>query len=112
MLTESIGGQCPNCGYKKCYIRYGSVGYFHVQACPRCGFGYGAAWGDMSEPHEEWHTQLWATITTMEKLTRREFYDKYKEYDTSDEPVQDMLFKFTPDDVEEFRKLKLPVYED
>lgn len=38
MLTEGIGGWCPNCRYDKTLFRYGSSGHLHMQACPNCGF--------------------------------------------------------------------------
>lgn len=40
MLTEGIGGTCPNCGYKNMFYRYGSMGYYQLDACPSCGFAY------------------------------------------------------------------------
>jgi hypothetical protein len=40
MLTEGIGGTCPNCDYKNMFYRYGSDGYYQLDACPSCGFAY------------------------------------------------------------------------
>ena len=42
MLTESYGGICPNCGYDRMFIRYGSLYYFQYDACPNCCFAYGS----------------------------------------------------------------------
>jgi len=41
MLTETISGKCPCCGYNKLLQRYGSMGYYQLDGCPKCGFGYG-----------------------------------------------------------------------
>jgi ssDNA-binding Zn-finger/Zn-ribbon topoisomerase 1 len=40
MLTESYGGICPVCGYKRMMLRYGSSGWLHYDACPKCGFAF------------------------------------------------------------------------
>jgi Zn-finger nucleic acid-binding protein len=40
MITESYGGICPVCGYKRMMLRYGSSGYLEYDACPRCGFAF------------------------------------------------------------------------
>lgn len=41
MLTDSYGGICPNCGYDRMMVRYGSTYYFQFDACPNCCFAYG-----------------------------------------------------------------------
>jgi hypothetical protein len=41
MLTETISGKCPCCGYDKLLQRYGSHGYYQLDGCAKCGFGYG-----------------------------------------------------------------------
>jgi len=41
VLTDSYGGICPNCGYDRMLVRYGSSGYFQRDACPNCQFAYG-----------------------------------------------------------------------
>lgn len=46
MLVEGIGGNCPNCGYNKMFQRYGSSGFWDVDACPKCGFAFGYAQGN------------------------------------------------------------------
>lgn len=42
MLTETLSGKCPCCGYDKLLQRYGSMGYYLLDGCPKCGFGYGS----------------------------------------------------------------------
>ena len=41
MLTETLSGKCPCCNYDKMLQRYGSIGYYQMDGCPKCGFGYG-----------------------------------------------------------------------
>ena len=42
MLTETLSGKCPCCNYDKMIQRYGSIGYYQLDGCPKCGFGYGS----------------------------------------------------------------------
>jgi len=42
MLTETLSGKCPCCNYDKLLQRYGSDGYFVLDGCSKCGFGYGS----------------------------------------------------------------------
>jgi len=53
MLTEGYGGICPNCGYDRMLVRYGSQGYFQRDACPNCWFYYGHNNFDPEEVREE-----------------------------------------------------------
>jgi len=55
MLTETISGHCPVCGNDKMIQRYGSSGHYQVDACPKCGFGYGA--NSYDDPC--WHEDAW-----------------------------------------------------
>lgn len=58
MITEGYGGTCPYCGYTKTLIRHGSHGWWQFDACPRCGFAYGAnGYGD-----EDWGMDVWTPI--------------------------------------------------
>ena len=41
MLTETLSGKCPCCGYDKLLQRYGSLGYHQLDGCANCGFGNG-----------------------------------------------------------------------
>jgi hypothetical protein len=69
--TETYGGNCPNCGYRKIFLRYGSNGIFHFDACPRCGFAYGSDIGQQEMVGE----QLWTIIILLhkEELKQRKF---------------------------------------
>jgi hypothetical protein len=52
MLTDSYGGICPNCGYDRMLVRYGSFGYFQFDACPNCAFAYGHNFHDPEEARD------------------------------------------------------------
>lgn len=41
MLTEDYNGVCPKCGFERCLVRYGSVGWYQFFACPNCEFAFG-----------------------------------------------------------------------
>jgi hypothetical protein len=49
MLTETLSGKCPCCNYDKLLQRYGSQGYYQLDGCPNCGFGYGSNHSPESE---------------------------------------------------------------
>lgn len=49
MLTETLSGKCPCCNYDKLLQRYGSQGYYQLDGCPNCGFGYGYSMGQEHE---------------------------------------------------------------
>lgn len=49
MLTETLSGKCPCCGFDKLIQRYGSQGYYQLDGCVSCGFGYGSN-GDDHDP--------------------------------------------------------------
>lgn len=60
MLIESWGGKCPVCGFDRILMRYGSTGYYHFDACPRCGFAYGTNRQDIEDidPMKVWKAIL------------------------------------------------------
>jgi hypothetical protein len=49
MLTETLSGKCPCCGYNKLLQRYGSFGYLQLDGCANCGFGYASNHHDDDE---------------------------------------------------------------
>jgi len=51
MLTETYGGECPNCGYDRMMMRYGSHGYYMYDACPNCAFAFGTNEVDGEDAH-------------------------------------------------------------
>lgn len=80
MLTEILSGKCPCCGYDKLLQRYGSMGYYQLDGCPKCGFGYG------SNHHDEdsFGTSAWLdygvhVLAMVKKGENKEEYNKLKE---------------------------------
>ena len=61
MLTESIGGKCPICGYTKMFLRYGSVYYYKFDACPNCSFAFAHNDYDIVEKGQD----VWDAIIDM-----------------------------------------------
>lgn len=115
MLTESIGGLCPNCGNTHNDLRYGSEGYYRYFACPKCGFAYGEN-GEV----ESWHSEVWETIEGMMshmlgKLMTRKDVNEHIENLSREPNFQEDLkgitpYEFTKEELENFRMLNLPVY--
>lgn len=80
MLTETISGKCPCCGYDKLLQRYGSMGYYQLDGCPKCGFGYGTNHHDDDtfgvEAWLAYGVHILAVVHAGEELTQEE-YDKW-----------------------------------
>lgn len=78
MLTEGISGTCPCCGYEKMLQRYGSIGYYQMDGCPNCGFGYGSNHHDQSEPIG---LKAWLDVGLIElAITEEEkYYDEFQD---------------------------------
>jgi hypothetical protein len=58
LLNDGYGGICPNCGYDRMLVRYGSFGYFQRDACPNCGFYYGHNNHDPEVREEGWEDEI------------------------------------------------------
>ena len=68
MLTDSYGGTCPNCGYNRMLVRYGSAGYFQFDACPNCLFSCGSNGCEpVSRDLDIWELELRALKKTLEE---------------------------------------------
>jgi len=68
MITETYGGICPKCNYNRMMMRYGSFGYFHYDACPKCGFAYGTNSEGEYTPEEVWEAILKADEIQLKRL--------------------------------------------
>lgn len=68
MLTETIGGECPACEYNRVLFRFGSEGYYHYVACPKCGFAYGSNRID----DEDYGEDVWKAILSEMDATLKE----------------------------------------
>jgi hypothetical protein len=75
------------------------------QACPKCGFAYGEASGEVYTTE-----QVWIAIEDHSKKNRKELFEESKTFGR-DDFFDGPMWKFTDEDVKEFKKLKLPVYE-
>lgn len=62
MLTETIGGECPACEYNRVLFRFGSEGYYHYVACPKCGFAYGSNMRDVEDYGEDVWKMILSTL--------------------------------------------------
>lgn len=67
MLNDSYGGTCPNCGYDRLLVRYGSFGYFQRDACPNCGFYYGHNDYDAEVREEGWEGEIFDLKSELKK---------------------------------------------
>lgn len=92
MLTETYGGICPNCGYDRMMMRYGSWGNLQLDACPKCGFAYANNGYDPELKGE----QVWRAIWEAEKNIDYEktLYGTYKWLQSMPEPHEMMMSTF------------------
>jgi len=95
--TDTFGGTCPNCGYRKMILRYGSEGIFHCDACPRCGFAYGC---NMMDPAVE-GKEFWkdTPMFKMFKVSSREELFKVTETWSEEGRDENNVFQYSEEDV-------------
>lgn len=109
MLTETIGGECPACEYNRVLFRFGSWGYYHYVACPKCGFAYGQNPDEEAYGEEVWEGILYDLKKTLEnggfEVSVKGIYDFAEAFDKDslDQSVGTLydfgdfeLEKFTP----------------
>lgn len=65
MITEDYGGICPNCGYTRMCVRYGTSGWYQFDACPNCGFACGYADGN-EKPDFGW--DVWKAVLEVDNF--------------------------------------------
>lgn len=114
MLTETISGKCPICSYNKLRQRYGSSGYYLMDGCPSCGFGYGDS--DMSEENTGVCIESWLCISIVDLAYK--FSEYIKESLDSDpkyinDNCYDSIFGFAKAELEKLSQdeLRYLVYE-
>ena len=120
MLTETISGKCPCCGYDKMVQRYGSIGYFQMDACPNCGFAYGTNHYDGEHFGEEVgigyfkHLLDCWSIEYQEKESnesiRRKVFDKLEQEERCDD-VEGTIFSYDEKDIQKHKEFKLVVFK-
>ena len=125
MLTETISGKCPCCGYDKLLQRYGSSGYYQLDGCPKCGFGYGTnyhnepsfgveAWLDYGvhilsmqhlsennnsqEEYDKWYNEINALPELEKRKLVFELIDKLERCDD----VGTTIFKYEEEDIQKY----------
>lgn len=113
-LFEYIGGKCRICEYDRLYLRIGSVGYFNVEACARCGFAIGHNQLDHKKENEE----VWGMVTShFGAKDRKELFTILEKWSPSDLDYQipnmhkNGIFEITEEDREKHKKLKMQIYE-
>jgi len=105
---ETIGSKCPVCGYTKCLIKYHipfPSSWYTYQACTRCGFAYGEVAGETYTAQ-----QVWDSLEDHFRMTRKELHERYRDAEADDGPFVEPIWNFTEEDVQNFRKLNMPVY--
>ncbi len=132
MLTETLSGKCPCCGYNKLLQRYGSLGYLQLDGCANCGFGYssnhydGDAFGvgawlpyakhilscQYIEPEtDEFYER---SMVELDKLTdeevRRLVFEWCEKQERCDD-VDETVFKYSDEDIQKHKSFGLPVFK-
>jgi hypothetical protein len=127
MLTETLSGKCPYCGYDKLLQRYGSDGYYQMDGCPNCGFGYGSnhydeqtfgvgAWLDYgihilacvalpTEPlafNEEAYNKRKAELERLEENEVRRLVFEWAESEDRVDDVENTVFVYTQSDIDKW----------
>lgn len=127
MLTETLSGKCPNCGYDKLLQRYGSFGYLQLDGCSNCGFGYATNHCD----GESFGIQSWISYGKHILASQFEDYDAvFNELDQLDDEslrfrifewcesqphyddVEETVFKYTDEDIELHRSFGIRVFKE
>lgn len=127
MLTETLSGKCPCCGYDKLLQRYGSIGYYQLDGCPNCGFGYGSnhhdndtfgleAWlsygihvmscinssdeqgNEKGKGYDDWLKEL----NALPELEVRKMVFEWAEKAQRSDDVQATIFEYKPEDVQKY----------
>jgi len=133
MLTETLSGKCPCCGYNKLFQRYGSIGYHQLDGCANCGFGYSSNHHDNDDfGVEAWLPYARHVLSLMHvKPESDEFYERSLEElnELPDEDVrrmafdwcekqercddmEDTVFVYTNEDVEKHKSFGLPIFNN
>jgi hypothetical protein len=113
MLTETWGGKCPVCGFDRILMRYGSTGYYQLDACPRCGFAYGTNMQDIvdTDPMEVWKAVLEAEQKFLKAKNLPKSIDGIYKWVMSFEGIpdkeRDSTFLYTDEHIEKYKESNL-----
>jgi hypothetical protein len=121
MLTETLSGKCPYCGYDKLLQMYGSTGYYQMDGRPNCGFGYGTNnyddevfgvgawlhWGIhilacVVLPDEEAYNRRKAELENMEDHEVRRLVFEWAESEDRCTDVENTVFKYEQSDIDKW----------
>lgn len=120
MLTETLSGECPCCGYDKLLQRYGSSGHLQLDGCANCGFGYS------TNHHDDdcFGVQAWlpyarhllsclsiGTEGLSDEEVRRMVFDWCEKEDRCDD-VEGTIFVYSDEDIQNHKSLNLTVFKD
>jgi hypothetical protein len=132
MLTETLSGKCPCCGYDKLLQRYGSIGYHQLDGCSSCGFGYATNHYDGDEfgmsawlPYAKHILSLQyvepktdefyeRSIVELDKLPDNEVRKMVFEWCESQDRCDDIdntIFDYKDEDIQKHKMLKLEVFK-
>lgn len=120
MLTETISGKCPCCGYDKLLQRYGSMGHYILDACANCGFTYGTNHHDGEFFGEEasigWFKhalKMWEIEYSEEESfthIRKKVFDQLEKIGRYDD-VDETIFKYDESDIISHKEKSLPIFK-
>lgn len=118
MLTETISGKCPCCNYNKLLQRYGSSGYYELDGCPKCGFGFGSNQYDLEskgvEAWMEYGLHIVSCIKNIDflELDNLTYYQKremvFKTIDNLErcDDLETTVFEYSKEEIENYKKTK------
>jgi len=131
MLTETLSGECPCCGYNKLLQRYGSFGYLQLDGCAKCGFGYSSDGVDDNYGVSSWlgygkhilscyynykkteksHERI---VIELDKLIDEDVRLLVFEWCESQERCDDIektIFEYSDEDILKYKSFNLPIYD-
>jgi hypothetical protein len=133
MLTETLSGECPCCGYDKLLQRYGSIGYHQLDGCANCGFGYSSnhydnddfgvsAWLPYAkhvlsmqyvEPEtDEFYERSMVELNKLSEEEVRKMVFNWCEKQERCDDVVETVFNYTEEDIEKHKSFGLSVFKN
>ena len=121
MLTETLSGKCPCCNYNKMLQRYGSSGYYQLEGCPKCGFGYGTNHHETEESGPNcWldyglhivsfnfqdSYQIYNNFCKLSYYKKRELIFKSIDKEERFDDISNTIFEYSKEEIETYRKSK------
>ena len=131
MLTETLSGKCPCCGYDKLLQRYGSLGYHQLDGCANCGFGYSSNHHDdddfgvgawlpyakhilscqyIESETEEFYERSMVELNKLSDEDVRRLVFEWCEKQERCNDVDETVFKYSDEDIQRHKSFGLPVF--